>query len=189
MFDPMHPSVGGVVPPNDAGPSIPLESLHRNTIEEGKDSMDFGAASTSDKGKHAVPLDDLRRAVEGIENIQTGPPSKIHNFVATDTGIVGSIVPNLPSAPQLNRSDALKIMDKSEAIEGIFCPCITYGKVKHELDQAQKNRAGEEEGEDENFNACNGPCCSYAAVTILLLCESAPRQIVLPMALTELTGT
>lgn len=177
MFVPVHPIVHGAVPLNHAGPSIPLDDLNPNTNPaEGNDSLDFGATSISDKGKHAIPLDDLRQAIQGIENIQTGSPSKLHNFVATDNGIVGSAIPRLPKAPQLNRSDALKIMDKSESIEGIFCPCITYGKVKHELDKAQKDRAGEEISEEDNFNACNVPCCSYAAVTILLLCESAPRQ-------------
>lgn len=165
-------------PRDDAGPSIPLKDLKAKTNPaEGNDSLDFGATSISDKGKHAIPLDDLRQAIKGIENIQTGSPSKLHNFVATDNGIVGGAIPRLPKAPQLNRSDALKIMDKSEAIEGIFCPCTTYGKVKYELDKAQKSRTGEEEGEEDNFNKCNWPCCSYAAVTILLLCESPSRQI------------
>lgn len=164
-------------PENDAGPSIPLKDLKANTKPgEGNDSLDFGATSISDKGKHAIHLDDLRQAIRGIENIQTGSPSKLHNFATTDNGIVGSAIPRLPKAPQLNRSDALKIMDKSEGIEGIFCPCITYGKVKYELDKAQRSRTGEEEGEGDNFNKCNGPCCSYAAVTILLLCEFSSRQ-------------
>lgn len=162
---------------NHAGPSIPLKDLKANTNPaEGDDSLDFGATSISDKGKHAIPLDELRQAIKGIENIQTGSPSKLPNFVATDNGIVGGAIPRLPKAPQLNRSDALKIMDKSEGIEGIFCPCITYGKVKYELEKAQRSRTGEEEGEGDNFNKCNGPCCSYAAVTILLLCEFSSRQ-------------
>lgn len=154
------------------GRSIPLDDLAPGSkTGKGKHPLKPGAASSSDKGKQTVPVDELRRAVKGMGNMPTGAPSKLHDFVATDDGIIGSVIPKLPSAPQLNRSDALKVMDKAEGIEGIFCPCITYGKVKHELDEAQKSRAGEEEPEEDNFNACNGPCCGYAAVTILLLCE------------------
>ncbi|KAK7704324.1 hypothetical protein SLS64_008510 [Diaporthe eres] len=123
------------------GPSIPLEDLDPNTNPaEGKDSLELGAASTSGKGKRAIPVDDLRKAIKGIENIQAGSPSKLHDFVATDNGVVGSAVAALPGALQVNRSSALKIVDKSEAIEGLFCPCITYGKIKHELDKAEMDR-------------------------------------------------
>ena len=161
---------------NHAGPSIPLEDLNPNTNSaEGNDSLELGAGSTSDKGKHAIPLDDLRQAIKGIQNTQAGSPSKLHDFVATDNGIIGNAVAALPGAWQLDRSDALKIMDKSEVTEGLLCPCITYGKIKHELDQAQKIRTGEELVEEDKFNACNGPCCGYAAVTIFLLCEFASR--------------
>lgn len=153
-----------------AGRSIPLQEINPDTSRaKGKGPRKPDAARKKDKGKLAVPVDDLRRAVMGMEDVPTGGPSKLHDFVATDNGIIGSMMPKLPSAPQLNRSDALKVMDKAEAIEGFFCPCITYGKVKHELDKAQKSRAGEEEPDEDTFNSCNGPCCGYAAVTILLL--------------------
>lgn len=176
MLSTTFPSLASPDSGNHAGPSIPLEDLNPDANPaEGDDSLELGAGSTSDKGKHAIPLEDLRQAIKGIENIQAGSPSKLHDFVATDNGIVSSAMAGLPGAWQLGRSDALKIMDKSEVTEGLFCPCITYGKIKHELDQAQKTRTGEELLEEDKFNACNGPCCSYAAVTIFLLCESASR--------------
>ncbi|KAG8158970.1 hypothetical protein KVR01_011413 [Diaporthe batatas] len=122
--------------------SIPLEDLTPGkTPGKSKHLHKPGPASSSDKRKNAIPVDELRRAVKGMGEMPTGAPSKLHDFVATDNGIVGSVIPKLPSAPQLSRSDALKVLDKAEATEGIFCPCITYGKVKHELDKAQKSRA------------------------------------------------
>ncbi|KAL2286723.1 hypothetical protein FJTKL_06706 [Diaporthe vaccinii] len=131
----------GYLEGHNPGPSIPLEDLDPNTNPaEGKDSLELGAASTSGKGKRAIPVDDLRKAIKGIENIQTGSPSKLHDFVATDNGVVGGAVAALPGALQVNRSSALKIVDKSEAIEGLFCPCVTYGKIKHELDKAEMDR-------------------------------------------------
>lgn len=175
MLPPPFPSLASPGSGSHAGPSIPLKDLDPNTNPaEGNDSLELGAASTSDKGKRAIPLDELRKAVKGIENLQAGTPSKLHDFVATDNGVVGSAMAALPKAFQLDRTSALKIMNKSEAIEGLFCPCITYGKVKHELNKAELDRVGEILGEEDNFNACNGPCCGYAAVTILLLCEFAP---------------
>ena len=182
----MNPIVAGPAPVDYTGRSIPLEDLDPNPAE-GKDSLELGAGSTNGKGKRALPLDDLRQAIKGIENIQNGSPPKIHDFVATDDGIIGSAMAGLPEISQLSRSDALKIMDKSEVTQGLFCPCITYGKIKHELDQAQKNRAGEEVDEEDKFNACNGPCCSYAAVTVFLLCEFTSRQTMLQKVVTELT--
>lgn len=183
MLSTMYPSLGSPRSGDHAGPSFPLKDLDPNTNPaEGNDSLELGAGSTSDKGKRAIPLDDLRKAIKGIENIQAGSPSKLHDFVATDNGVVGSAMAALPDAFQLDRSSALKIMDKSEAIEGLFCPCITYGKIRHELDKAQMDRVGEILGEEDKFNSCNGPCCGYAAVTILLLCESASRQTALPAA-------
>lgn len=174
MLSTTYPSLAGPGSGDQAGPSIPLENLDPNTNPaEGNDSLELGAGSTSDKGKRAIPLDDLRKAFKGIENLQDGPPSKLHDFVATDNGIVGSAMAAVPNAFQLDRSSALKIMDKDEAIEALFCPCITYGKIKHELDKAATDRVGEILGEEDDFHACNGPCCGYAAVTIILLCESA----------------
>ncbi|KAG6356757.1 hypothetical protein INS49_014631 [Diaporthe citri] len=141
MFSTTYPSLAGPGPGDHAGPSIPLEDLDpKVNPAEGDDSLDLGAGSTGDKGKRAIPLDDLRKAVKGIENLQAGSPSKLHDFVATDNGIVGSAMAALPDTFQLDRSSALKVMDKSEAIEGLFCPCITYGKIRHELDKAQMDR-------------------------------------------------
>ncbi|KAK2602338.1 hypothetical protein N8I77_008882 [Diaporthe amygdali] len=155
---------------NHVGPSKPRATLNRSTNLAGRgDSPELPAGDTSDKGGPAIPLADLRKAVHGIENAQAGEPSKLHNFVATDNGIFGNAAAGPPGAWQHNRSSALKIIDKSEAIEGLICPCITYGKIKHELNQAQKNRAGQEISEGDDFNACNGPCVSYAAVTTSLL--------------------
>lgn len=190
MLSTTYPSLARPGSGDHAGPSIPLEDLNPNTnLVKAKDSLELlGAGSSSDKGKRAIPLDDLRKAVKGIENLQDAP-SKIHDFVATDDGIVSSATTGLPNPFQLDRKDALKIIDKSEAIEGLFCPCITYGKVKHELAKAERDRVGEVLGEEDGFNACNWPCCGYAAVTILLLCESASPQAVLPGALIELTGS
>lgn len=175
MLSTTYPSLAGPDSGDHAGPSIPLEDLDPNTNPaEGNSSLELGATSTSDKGKkRAIPIDDLRKAFKGIENLQDVSPSKLHDFVATDNGIVGSAVAGLPKAIQLDRSSALKIMDKDEAFEGLFCPCITYGKIKHELDKAAMDRVGEVLGEEDDFNRCNGPCCGYAAVTIILLCESA----------------
>lgn len=159
-----------IAPAGPSRPTYPLDDIGPGkTKAKGKQPLKPGAASLSDKDKHAIPLEDLRRAVKGVEDVPTGAPSRLHDFVATDDGIVGSVIPKLPGAPQLNRADALEVLDKSQIIEGFFCPCITYGKVKHELDQAEKRRAGEEEAGEDNFNSCNGPCCGYAAVTIILL--------------------
>lgn len=175
MLSTTFPSLASPDSGDHACPSIPLEDLDANANPaEGNDSLELGAGSASDKGKRAIPLDDLRKAIKGIENLQDGSPStKLHDFVATDTGVVGNALTGLPGEFQLDRSSALKIIDKDEAIEGMFCPCITYGKIKHELDIAERDRAGEILGEEDDFNACNGPCCGYASVTIILLCESA----------------
>ncbi|KAI3391912.1 hypothetical protein diail_6614 [Diaporthe ilicicola] len=110
-----------------AGPSIPLEDLDPNTNPaEGHDSFELLGASTSDKGRPAIPVNELRKAIQGIENVPAGLPSKIHDFVATDNGVVGGAEATIPDQWQQTKSSALKITDKSEAILGLFCPCITY---------------------------------------------------------------
>lgn len=173
MLSTTFPSLASPDSGDHAGPSIPLEDLDANAnTAEGNDSLELGAGSASDKGKRPIPLDDLRKAIRGIENLQDGSPfTKIHDLVATDTGVVGNASAGLPGGFQLDRSSALKIIDKDEAIKGMFCPCITYGEIKHALEIAEKDRAGEIVGEEDDFNACNGPCCGYASVTIILLCK------------------
>lgn len=157
-----------------AGPSIPLADLDHNTNPaKGHDSLELLGASTSDKGGRAIPLAELRQAIQGIENVPDGLPSKIHGFVATDNGVVDTAQAALTDKWQNSKSSALKIVNKSEAILGLFCPCVTYGRIEYELDQAQKDMSHQESNGEDEFNACNGPCVSYAALTILLLCESA----------------
>ncbi|KUI52603.1 hypothetical protein VP1G_00063 [Cytospora mali] len=72
-------------------------------------------------------------------------------------------------ADEYSRKSAIKILDKSEVTQGIFLPCITYGKAQSALVQARKNRAGEDgEAGDTKSQNCNGPCVSYAALCTVL---------------------
>jgi hypothetical protein len=55
---------------------------------------------------------------------------------------------------------------------GCFIPCFQFGKTRHRLGQIDRHEDATELG--ENYNACNGACCSWAALCIFLPCESIP---------------
>ncbi|KAL1873249.1 hypothetical protein Daus18300_004069 [Diaporthe australafricana] len=180
MLSPTFPSLAspGSGSGHHAGPFIPLADLDPNTNPaKGHDSLD--------KGGRAIPLAELRKAVQGIENGPDGLPSKIHDFVATDNGVVSTAQAAITDQWLNTKSGALKIIEKSEAIKGMFCPCVTYGRVEYELDKAQKERSHQASNEEDKFNDCNGPCVGYAALTIFLLSNKQTEAIRLFYNMTE----
>lgn len=71
----------------------------------------------------------------------------------------------------------MKALDKSEVVQGLLLPCITYGKTQFVLDQARKNREDEAgEVSEENYHGCNGPCWRYAALCTSLPCKCPTRS-------------
>ena len=70
----------------------------------------------------------------------------------------------------------MKAIDKSEVTQGLFLPCITYGKAQFALNQAQKDRAGDAGAKDAKFHALNKHCIGYAAACTVLPCKSMAQM-------------
>ncbi|PSR85813.1 hypothetical protein BD289DRAFT_250323 [Coniella lustricola] len=117
------------------------------------------------------PLADLHIAVGTAKDCvqrQLSRSPRLHDFTATDTGVeaTGTAAERARSAWQHSRSSALNNSKNSEVTQGLFLPCVTYGKAQFELDQAKKTRTGNLG--PANYNACNASCIGYGLLSLAI---------------------
>lgn len=133
-----------------------------------------------------IPLQDIGNAIRKARSADDvagrdapslpRPSSPLHGFVATDSGIadvlgMAGIGRQAGQRWAHNRSSAFSNTKSGESLQGLFLPCLTYGKAQSELGQAKQGRTGE--GEPANSNGCNASCLAYAAISTVLPCEFA----------------